>query len=263
VTSAATVSVPIVGPLVRATFLERPNRFVLVCRLEAGDVVRAHLPDPGRLRELLMPGAPVWLRPAPAAGSPPSPAAPPSARPGFATRRRATAARTTAWTAVLTACPAGGLVSIDTGVPNRLTGEALRRGALAEFAGWELERAEWPLGRSRLDFLLRRGGERLGLEVKSVTLVEEGVALFPDAVTARGARHLRELAELAARPAHAAAVLFLAQRADARRIHAAAHIDPVFAAALAEARQAGVRVLGRSCEVTLERVVLGPPIPAG
>ena len=120
------------------------------------------------------------------------------------------------------------------------------------------------MGRSRLDFLLSGpGGRKLALEVKSVTLVKDGVALFPDAVTERGARHLRELAEIAGRPGWEAAVLFVLQRSDATEIRAARSIDPGFADALAEAKEAGVRILGRRCQVFLDRVELGPAVPAG
>lgn len=237
-------------PLVPSRFLERPNRFLVRCRLEAGSgrradggpVVDAHLPDPGRLRELLRPWRRVWLRP----------------EPGGAGRRR------TGWTAALVETPdREGLVSVDTTVPNRLVEAALEAGALEELARWELERREVSLGGSRLDFLLRdRSGTPLALEVKSVTLVEDGVGLFPDAVTARGARHVRELASLAGREGWEAAVLFVVQRPDARRIRAAREIDPDFADALAEAKAAGVRVLGRRCRVRRDRVELGPPVPA-
>lgn len=237
--------VPLAGPLAEARFVARPNRFLVHARLGGGEEVAAHLPDPGRLEELLVPGRRIWLRPAPRVGR--------------------GAGRKTAWTAVLVQTPAGdGLVSVDTTLPNRLVAAALAAGVLPELAGWALERAEAPLGRSRFDFLLAAPEDRrLVLEVKSVTLVEEGVGLFPDAVTARGARHLRELAELAGRPGWQAAVLFVLQRPDAERILAAPEIDPDFAQALAEARAAGVRVLGRRCHVALDRVTLGEPVPAG
>ena len=202
--------------------------------------MEAHLADPGRLTELLIPGVRIWLRPANGAQ------------------------RRTRWTAVLTQTPEGmGVVSVDTTLPNRVVGAALRRNALGEFAGWTFERAEFPHGRSRLDFLLSRGARRMAVEVKSVTLVEGGVALFPDAVTARGARHVRELTELAGRDGWEAAVLFVVQRDDAQRVEAARSIDPAFADALAEAKRAGVRVLGRRCRVTVEGVALGDPVPAG
>lgn len=200
--------------------------------------------DPGRLEELLLPGKRVWIR---YAASP--------------TRR-------TEWSAVLVESPNGeGLVSVDTSMPNRLILRALEERSLDEFDGWKLERAEFPLGGSRIDFLLTAPGPRkLALEVKSVTLVEDNVALFPDAVTARGARHVRELAEVAGAvdaggTRWEAAILFVLQRDDAHRIRAARSIDPAFADALAEARQAGVRILGRRCYVTHHHLELGPPVP--
>lgn len=100
------------------------------------------------------------------------------------------------------------------------------------------------------------------LEVKSVILVEDGVALFPDAVTEREARHVRELPEIAEREDWEAAILFVLQRWDAGEIRAARRIDPGFAEALEEARGAGVRILGRRCRVTRDRIELGPPVPA-
>ena len=125
-------------------------------------------------------------------------------------------------------------------------------------------RPEVVVGRSRLDFLLsREGGRRLFLEVKGVTLVKERTALFPDAVTERGARHVRELAEIALQPGSEAAILFVLQRADAEKIRAAREIDSKFAEALEEARDAGVRLFGRRCRVQSDRVVLGSPVPVG
>jgi sugar fermentation stimulation protein A len=98
------------------------------------------------------------------------------------------------------------------------------------------------------------------MEVKSVTLVKGGVGLFPDAVTARGARHLEEL--IAARAeGKEAAVFFLLQRPDAGRIRAARAIDPRFAETLARAREAGVRLLGRRCHVSPEGIALGDRVP--
>lgn len=260
------VHVPFQGPLTQARFVERPNRFLLRCRLpdesgaartpgaartaSAGEVVDVHLSDPGRLNELLIPGKRVWIRWA------------------------ASPTRKTDWSAVLVESPDGrGLVSVDTTMPNKLIRRALEAGALDELDGWTLERAEFPMGSSRIDFLLAGddgdapGGRKLALEVKSVTLVEDGVALFPDAVTARGARHVRELAEVAGRidddgVRWSAAILFVLQRPDAHRIEAARSIDPDFADALAEAKAAGVRVLGRRCRVTEDRLELGKPVPA-
>lgn len=233
-------AVSLEGPLEEAEFVARPNRFVVRCRVD-GTVEDAHLPDPGRLEELLVPGRRVLLRPA--------------ARPG----------RKTGWTAALVETPGGDAwVSVDTTLPNRLVGEALRSGALEEVSGWSVEGREVTLGDSRLDFLLGRpGGERLALEVKSVTLVVDREGRFPDAVTARGTRHVRELASLAAREGWHAAVLFVAQRADVDRVVADPGIDPDFAGALEEARAVGVEAWARRCRVTRERVEMGAAVPVG
>lgn len=239
-TIPAAITTPIPGPLVPATFVDRPNRFVVRCRLEStGEVVEAHIRERGRLEAILVPGRRLWLAPA------------------------ADPARRTAWTAFLAGNPtSAGWVSLDTTLPNRLIRRALEEGALPELEGWRLECAEWRHGNSRFDFLLaREGGRRLVLEVKSVGLVEDGVAYFPDAPTARGARHLRELAGFAERDGWEAAVIFVVQRGDARELRAHAEIDPDFAATLTDAARAGVRVLARRCEVALENVALGPAIP--
>jgi sugar fermentation stimulation protein A len=208
-----------------------------------GDPVEAHLPDPGRLRELLVTGRRVMVAPA------------------------ASPNRRTRWTMALVRTPAGdGWVSLDTTLPNRLLARAFAEAgtsdALSELPGWKLDRAEAVFGASRFDFLLA-DAEGLGmiLEAKSVTLVEDGRALFPDAVPARGARHVREMAELA-RGGMPATVIFVAQREDVESIEAAWEIDPDFADALAEARGAGVRVIGRRCRVTRDGVTLLPdPVP--
>jgi sugar fermentation stimulation protein A len=155
------------------------------------------------------------------------------------------------------------MVSLDSTLPNRLIRNALVEKALAEFAEWELMRWEVTLGRSRFDFLLSDSrGRQMVVEVKSVTLVENGVGLFPDAVTERGARHVRELGELASQEGWEAAVLFVLQRSDASKIRAARAIDPKFAEALMEAKGYGVHILGRRCRVFNDRVELGESVPA-
>ncbi len=245
------------GPLAGARLVGRPNRFLVRCRRsgeasggpgggddpvpEADGMVDAHMPNPGRMEELMVPGRRLRLRPAEGEG------------------------RKTSWTAVLVETPAGdGWVSLDTTLPNRLVDAALRAGRLDELAGWEPEGREVALGGSRIDFVLRAPDDRhLALEVKSVSLVVDGEGRFPDAVTARGTRHVRELTELARRDGWEAAVLFVAQRSDVDRVVAAGEIDPEFAAALAAARAAGVRVLARRCDVTPDEVRLGPRVPAG
>jgi sugar fermentation stimulation protein A len=203
-----------------------------------GDPVEAHLPDPGRLRELLVTGRRVMLRPV--TGT----------------------ARRTSWSLVLVQTPEGtGWVSLDTTLPNRLLARALAEDGLSELPGWKLERAEATVGGSRFDFLLSRAGRKRILEAKSVTLVDNGLALFPDAVTARGTRHVREIEEIVASGAMDGTILFVAQRQDVDAIQAAWEIDPAFARALDAARLQGVQILGRRCRVTPEGVTLLGPVP--
>jgi sugar fermentation stimulation protein A len=202
--------------------------------------VEAHLPDPGRLTELLVTGRRVLLAPVPET-----------------TRRK------TRWTLMLVETEDGkGWVSLDTTLPNRLLERVLRSRGLEELPGWTLDRPEVRMGASRFDFLLKGpGGEPGILEAKSVSLREEGRGLFPDAITARGARHLREMAELA-RAGMSSVLLFVVQREDVESVEAAWAIDPAFAAALEEAIRAGVRVFARRCRVTPTGVTLLPePIP--
>lgn len=172
--------------------------------------------------------------------------------------------RSTRWTALLVEDPSRAhWVSLNTTLPNRLVGKALEACALQEFSGWRYARREVSYGASRLDFLLDdETGRHHYVEVKSVTLVEGDVALFPDAVTARGTRHVQELIN-AREAGHRSAVLFVLQRPDARRIVAARRIDPAFADTLARAQSVGVQVLGRRCHVTWDGIRLGEPVPAG
>ncbi len=234
------LTIPMHGPLIPCRFEHRPNRFLIQVKLDGnGEEVDAHLADPGRLRELLQPGRRLWVRPAEGPG------------------------RKTAWTAVMVEAPESQeRVSLDTTLPNRLIRRALEAEALPELSGWELARPEVRVGRSRFDFLLVDSeGGRMLLEVKSVTLVEDEVALFPDAVTERGRRHVSELGAYAASREGQAAILFVLQRRDAALIRAARSIDPAFAEALEAAARAGVRILGRRCRVGPESVRLDDPVP--
>jgi len=188
-------------------------------RTASDGVVSAHLADPGRLRELLVPGAELRLLPA-ASGT----------------------ERATRFTVVLVRSSARPFawVGVETARANRLAERLLAAGAIAGVPVGSRVRREVAYGRSRFDFLLERPGRRSVLvEVKSVTLVVDGVGRFPDAPTARGARHLRELAR-AGRRDQRAAVLFVVQRHDARAVAPHPAIDPGFARALAAAARAGV-----------------------
>ena len=145
------------------------------------------------------------------------------------------------------------LVSSDARLPSALVDEAIGNGQLEQFASYTWRRREATFSHSRLDMVLGNGG-LCYVEVKSVTLVEDGVGLFPDAPTSRGARHLEALIE-AKGQGHRAAVIFVVQREDARAFAPNAPADPLFADTLRKARAAGVEVYAYRCRVSLEEVV--------
>lgn len=229
------------GDLIEATFLERPNRFVVRCLVtESNQVVEAHLADPGRLKELLLPGVRVYLR--------------------FSNQPH----RKTKWSVVLVEAPDSfTLVSLQSTLVNQLTALALERGGLPELHSWNLTRPEYSYGGSRWDFLLQNGqGKQLLLEVKSCSLVNGGVAMFPDAVTERGKRHVQELTRLQAEGVYAGAILFVVQRSDAHSFRPADHIDPHFGQALRRAFAQGVQILVRATEVSRIGINWGRALPA-
>ena len=204
--------------LIPARFVARPNRFIVRAEMKGGAVVDAHLADPGRLIELLLPDAALRLR-----------AAAPSSKRRTAHSVALVRASTEpqAW------------VSVETTRANTLAEGLLATGALPGLEeDWTLRR-EVTHGNSRFDFLLERDATRLWVEVKSVTLVDGGLGLFPDAPTKRGTRHVSELADLV-REGDSAMVLFVVQRGDAKAVAPHALIDPAFADALTDAEKAGV-----------------------
>ena len=206
-------------PLIPATYLRRPNRFVVEAKLKSGEIVPTHLADPGRLRELLLPGAELRLRPVPDDNP-----------------------RKTRYTVALVRSQdaPNRWVSVDTSLPNRLAGELLEGNGVSGIRPCTSLRREVTCGKSRFDFLLAHYDDtETWVEVKSVTLVEDGVARFPDAPTVRGARHVRELTEIV-RNGGQAAVLFVVQRDDADHVEPKADTDPDFAEALKQAKSTGV-----------------------
>ncbi len=208
------------GDLIDARFLRRLNRFAALVEVEGRETL-AHVPNSGRMRELLCPGARVLL----------------AARPG---------PRKTPFDLVM-AEQGSRLVSVDARLPPGLLAEALGRGLLPELGGFERLRREVRVGDSRLDLLGEGPEGPCFIETKSVTLVQEGLALFPDAPTTRGTRHLEELWRAAQR-GHRAAVVFVVQREDAERLSPFEEADPTFAATLCLVSPA-VQLLAYSCHV--------------
>jgi sugar fermentation stimulation protein A len=221
------------GPLVPATFLDRPNRFLGNVQIN-GRHVQCFIPNPGRMKELLHRGTKVYLL------------------------ERISENRKTRYNLIIVDYK-GRLVSIDSMMPNRIVAEAMEAGSIPEFRGLDVEKREYTCGESRLDFLLRGEAGQLLLEVKSCTLVRDGVGLFPDAPTARGSRHLMTLVD--GLESGRAAAFFLIQRADAECLEPNEETDPKFAANLREAHIRGVEVYAYTSEVTLGGVFIGERVP--
>lgn len=219
------------GPFRWGTFDSRRNRFLALVETARG-LEQVHVPNTGRLAELLRPGAPVLLR-----GS-------------FPERRTG---------ADLWGVRAGAeLVSVDSRTPNLVVAHALRHRLIPELGTYQDFRSEVAWRHSRFDFRLSE--PELYLEVKGVTLLDEGVARFPDAPTERGRRHLAELTEIVLTGGQGA-VMFVVQRPSAVALAPNDATDPAFGSALRAARTAGVLVLAYSLEVGEGRIRWLHPLP--
>jgi sugar fermentation stimulation protein A len=236
--ASAACAVPF-STLVPAAFVRRDNRFRVQVETEWG-LAAAHLPNSGRLEELLMPGAPVWLTPA-----------------GPAARAR----RRTGYDLTLVEY-SGRLVSVDARLPTELVAIALERDCAPGLPRYPVVKREVALGKSRIDFWL--GGSPTEapcwLEAKSVTLVIDGAAQFPDAPTARGRRHLSELVT-AVQKGEKAMVVFVIQRDDACCFSPHDSADPAFGDALRQAAFAGVEIVALGCRLTVEAIQLCDSLP--
>ncbi len=225
-------------PLVPGRLLRRYKRFLADIELASGETVTAHCANPGAMTGLNAPGTRVWLEP------------------NDDPRRKLAYA----WRLVELD---GHWAGIDTAAPNRIVAEALAAGAIPELAAYTEARPEVRYGqRSRVDFLLTGAGLPAAyVEVKNVHLMRRpGLAEFPDSVTARGARHLDELAAMAG-AGHRAVMLYVVQRTDCDRLALAADIDPAYAEAFARARAAGVEALARACAIGPAGITLDRPVP--
>jgi len=218
-------------PLFHGTLIRRYKRFLADVELDDGSLVTAHTPNTGSMQGCARPGSRVILSL--------------SATPGRKYPH--------SWELVHTD---GVWVGINTLLPNRLAREGIENGTVAELAGYQTIRAEVPYGvGSRIDLLLSGARGHCYVEVKNVTLVDGGRALFPDAVSARGQKHLRELMEVV-RQGHRGVNLFVVQRADGESVAPADAIDPAYGAQLREASRAGVELLAYRALVTQTEVRL-------
>jgi sugar fermentation stimulation protein A len=229
-------------PLVPATLVRRYKRFLADVVLPSGEEVTVHVANPGAMTGLAAPGAKVWLS------------------------KSDNPKRKLAWSWELVEVDFGTgaeLVGVNTAHPNGLVAEALAAGLIPELAGYARARREVRYGKnSRVDVLLEdpaRGA--CYVEIKNVHLMRrQGLAEFPDAVTARGAKHLDELAAMVA-AGHRAVMLFLIQIGSAERFGLAADIDPAYARAFARARAAGVEAVAYRCAITADGIAFARAVP--
>ncbi len=227
------------SPLIPAILLRRYKRFL--ADVEFADQVRAtvHCPNTGSMLGCDTPGSRVWLS------------------------RSGNPKRKYPFTWELVEVAAGTLVGINTSLPNRLVHEAMDLGRLPKLGAIESVRREVRFGRegSRVDLLVQGGRGLTYVEVKNVTAaVSDGIAVFPDAVTTRGSRHLRELMGVV-EEGHSAALVFCVQREDVREVRPADQIDPHYGATLRTALAAGVEVIALRATVRTEGVELIHSIP--
>jgi len=223
-------------PLYPGRLISRYQRFLADVELDTGAVVTAHCPNSGSMKGCNLPGSPVYLS------------------------RSDSPDRKYPYTWELVQAD-GCWAGINTQLPNRLVREAIENGVVRELQGYADIRPEVRYGEnSRIDLLLSRPGERCYVEVKNVTLVEGGRALFPDAVTARGQKHLRELMSVV-KKGERGVIFFVVQRADGDAVAPADRIDPEYGRLLRLAVAEGVEALAYRARVTPSEVVLTERLP--
>jgi len=218
------------GKMVEGKFLSRPNRFIAHIEID-GNVEVCHVKNTGRCRELLPVGAKVWCLDA--------------ASPSRKTRYD-----------LITVEKGERLINMDSQAPNAAAKEWLQAGGLGQI---ENLKAESRHGDSRFDFSFTKDGRACFLEVKGVTLENDGICAFPDAPTLRGAKHLRELANLA-REGYGAYVLFVIQMEGVRYLHPNDLTDKPFGDALREAKNAGVEILAYDCKITVNTMEINEKV---
>lgn len=230
------------SPLQRGTLIKRYKRFLADVELASGEIVTAHCPNTGSMRNCAQPGWTVWV------SYQPSPK------------------RKLAYTWELSQSDSGDLIGINTHRANKLVKEAWETKSIPELAKYRSLKAEVKYGQqnSRIDFLLSDANEnRCYMEVKSVTLLDDnqsGRGLFPDATSVRGQKHLEELIEVK-QQGHAACLLFCVQHTGIESVSPADMIDARYGSLLREAYQEGVEVIAYKCKITNELMELSEKIP--
>ncbi len=215
--------------VVKGRFIKRPNRFEAIVDID-GEVNLVHVPNTGRCKELLIEGAEVLLE------------------------RREGKKRKTDYELIMV-YKDGRLISIDSQLPNKLAEEAIRNNIITELTDYSYIKRETTFGNSRFDLYLENAYEKAFVEVKGVTLEQDGAAKFPDAPTERGTKHIYELIK-AKQEGYRACLLFVIQLDFADYFTPNVIMDTAFAEALNKAKAEGVELLSYSCKVSPDEVTL-------
>jgi len=231
-----------VDPYIKGILIKRYKRFLADIELEDGTVITAHTPNTGAMTGCSTPGSRVWLR---ETGNPD---------------------RKYPYSWEIVEAKPDVLVGIHTGLSNKLVLEAIEDGVIEELQNYQQIFTEVPYGseKSRIDLLLKKDAsddnEQCYVEVKNVTLIEDNIAWFPDAVSIRGTKHLRELIKMVEQ-GHRAVIFYCVQRNDAVEFRPAETIDPLYAETLQRAVQAGVEAMAYIAKVSTEEIKLTQSIP--
>ena len=223
--------------LIPATLLKRYKRFLADVKLQSGEIVTVHCPNTGSMAGCSQPGRTVYLS------------------------VHDNPKRKYKYTWELIAMPTS-LVGVNTLVPNRLVGQSVEQQCIPEVSQYTNVKREVKIGEhSRIDLLLTGNtDERCYVEIKNCTLVNEGVAQFPDAITARGLKHIIELEKLV-KAGHRCIMFYFIQRMDAQVFRPADHIDPDYGSRLRQAAEKGVEVLAYDVRISLQQIELNNNIP--
>ena len=218
--------------IVEGRFIERPNRFIAYCQID-GERKRCHVKNTGRCKELLTPGAKVFLNHCPG----------PNRKTDYD---------------LIAVFKVQKLINMDSYAPNIVFGEFLAAGGLGFKP--DLIKPECTHGDSRFDFYFEKGEKKYFAEVKGVTLEEKGLVRFPDAPTERGAKHMRGLIECKKQGYEAMAVCVV-QMEEAISFSPNDETDPAFGSALREAREAGVKLIAFNCKVQRDSLIIDKELP--
>ncbi len=223
--------------LTNGILIQRYKRFLADIKLETGKTVTAHCPNSGSMKGCAIPGSPVWLS------------------------ESLNPKRKYKYTWELIKTPET-MIGINTMVPNKLVKQSIENDLINELSGYDQVRAEVKTSsHTRLDLLLeKQGKEKCYVEIKNCTLVEDGIAMFPDAVTTRGQKHLDELEHLVSQ-GHRGVIFFLIQRMDAKLFKPADMIDKIYAQKLKKVVKNGVEIVVRDTSINTQLIRIRNAVP--